>query len=874
MDTDIYSDIKSSSIKENGQEIDSFYDNFEQGKLEYLQEIKQLKREHYTELDWNVITNNYDKVEEELEKGGTIFYSQNGCCAKICNGYFYRKDGKHPSKCKKKICNQTAIYHGLRLNARIYRSIYRSIVELMKIEPSLRPMNNYKDELNKLMNEIVDKFFSTPFEPPSRNQYCRGYKENYLNFKDVYDFLHNNGVIVRELLEKKYNKYKKYEVKINDIILDSLEEYIHTNIKEIYLFLLKDKEESLYVERDILRVVSRLICLFDMYFESCQIITLLFNQQAYELFQYSLVRINDEQILLKTLQTLYRDSDPFININYVNKNKHHSVLSTTVYAGEFILLIKHLLEKGAKIELCGRMHLLSVALKRGFYKSFEILLESLEINKNIIEDDDYLELQIQKVREIVNYEYENKTIFSQVLLDNKLDIDLRIKLLKKLRTYGADPNILVNDSEPLRIAINSNYAMEFMTVFFGEIEEHNENNLLFIPMDKIRPENITLAIKLKKTKVIKLLLENGADINGNMEHIPLHALLNNEFSNFKIGENKVLIDILKILLEYSPNVNIQNKNGLTPLHVACLMGNLDAVNILLNYNSNAFIKDITGQTSFIKAIESCNLEIIKLLCSFKNRDNYLINMTDNNGRIPAIHSLKTKKAYEIVKILNNFNMVDFSIKDNNNKNIMDYLFESHHKQRNEISKILITKIDILEFNNKHTNLLIDATTYDYYEIVEMMVNNLIKENKFRLKTAHITGLDNLYERKMKNLDTEIDCDENTFYFPLIWTYLAKEFGIKKTYGLELSLREDDESNFNMVLELILIMSGLTIMYLARYIDKKTVPIDNIDIDDYNSDYNSEYGSGHNSINKDIYGENNNNEYRVDIDRLARILEES
>jgi ankyrin repeat protein len=45
-------------------------------------------------------------------------------------------------------------------------------------------------------------------------------------------------------------------------------------------------------------------------------------------------------------------------------------------------------------------------------------------------------------------------------------------------------------------------------------------------------------------------------------------------------------DIVNILLKCNNNVNQCMADGSTPLHFACIDGNIDIVNILLKYNSS------------------------------------------------------------------------------------------------------------------------------------------------------------------------------------------------------------------------------------------------------------------------------------------------
>ena len=79
--------------------------------------------------------------------------------------------------------------------------------------------------------------------------------------------------------------------------------------------------------------------------------------------------------------------------------------------------------------------------------------------------------------------------------------------------------------------------------------------------------------------------------------------------------------------------------------------------------------------------------------------------------------------------------------------------------------------------------------------------------------------------------------------------LGNTYSIQK---LEMTLNEEDE--FNMAQELAIYLIGISLMYLAREMDQMTGPKDRIQVDEIGSDTDSDV--------------------KMDIERLAMILEES
>lgn len=112
--------------------------------------------------------------------------------------------------------------------------------------------------------------------------------------------------------------------------------------------------------------------------------------------------------------------------------------------------------------------------------------------------------------------------------------------------------------------------------------------------------------------IVKLLLENGAKVNGICRYCetPLHIAC--------FSRNK---EVVKLLLENNANVNavIKTSNmfvgfmGWTPLHVACGRGNVDIVELLLEYNADINFIDSFAKTPLQLACSMDNANIVELL---------------------------------------------------------------------------------------------------------------------------------------------------------------------------------------------------------------------------------------------------------------------
>ena len=169
----------------------------------------------------------------------------------------------------------------------------------------------------------------------------------------------------------------------------------------------------------------------------------------------------------------------------------------------------------------------------------------------------------------------------------------RIKLLIK---HGARVNVKdIRDSTPLSLAVLHNHTSIVSTLMseFG-----------CDPNDGV---SLHTACVHGNLSMVKTLIERGANVNGRDAHgnTPLHMTAR--------YERKKTMQALLNYLTCDPN--IKNKEGRSPLHVACICGNLDGVKLLIKHGARVNVKDIHDSTPLSLAVLNNHTSIVSALVS-------------------------------------------------------------------------------------------------------------------------------------------------------------------------------------------------------------------------------------------------------------------
>lgn len=237
-------------------------------------------------------------------------------------------------------------------------------------------------------------------------------------------------------------------------------------------------------------------------------------------------------------------------------------------------------------------------------------------------------------------------------------------------------------------------------------ERKNAFSLVFI-LDKTTP--ILEAVKNGHTKIVKLLLERGADPETtDKNNIPIIC----------IASQRGHLDIVRTLLE-TYHVNIESKQHKTSLMYAIENGHKNVAELLLEKGADPDTTDMYGYTPLMHASEKGNVDLVELLV--KDRESI--------GKKGAKIYIKNKKglnAFEIAVINSQSNVIEFFLTIGIEYNY-DSLMEKIPIEDYDLKKKIFDDAEAKVKTLSTSKLLQDNHIHLSHETMEDLVGTLRKE---------------------------------------------------------------------------------------------------------------------------------------------------
>lgn len=274
--------------------------------------------------------------------------------------------------------------------------------------------------------------------------------------------------------------------------------------------------------------------------------------------------------------------------------------------------------------------------------------------------------------------YHKEKVMDQVYRHQKNALYVAIdndntKGVKVLLDYGFDPNadaMIGSRDRPIILASKKrNFDIVRLLI---------ENGADVNVIDSKQLSPLRNAIFYKNIKMVRYLINNGADVNiqtifGKALRMALvlkdeaiaKLLIENgasilDISNsgqsaMHIAASNGQLDLLKYLVNLEPNIHVQCRSKETILMSACRMGHYEIVQYLLSLGAEVYCKDAKGELPLLLALKSGNLKLVKLLLE--------------NGA--SLEKERTDISSALFQGINNHKAVDFLLEKGFNMNIKD-----------------------------------------------------------------------------------------------------------------------------------------------------------------------------------------------------------
>ena len=300
---------------------------------------------------------------------------------------------------------------------------------------------------------------------------------------------------------------------------------------------------------------------------------------------------------------------------------------------------------------------------------------------------------------------------------------LEILLKANKETIG----ISVIDMKDRNMKIPLHYAIEIQNMkAIGLLLEYGSN---VNTVDKSGYNSLHMAIKSRSSEkshaleICELIIPRIADVN---------ARYNTGESALHMACNLQLVDIVRLLIKYGANVNVQDhSHEITPLHYSIFLNNKELIALLLKNNAEPNAQDIYGNTPLHYCIIENNFEVFMMLTQSAATKNIInLNVWNIDGETPLHLILKsdTENMNDYLEIM--LDKSNLSIQDNDGNTCLYYLIKLDLWKK--YKKYLIKKrLDIFTLNSKKEYPLDIVKKEEYNEFIDLVTDSYVS----RLKSA-------------------------------------------------------------------------------------------------------------------------------------------
>jgi len=168
-----------------------------------------------------------------------------------------------------------------------------------------------------------------------------------------------------------------------------------------------------------------------------------------------------------------------------------------------------------------------------------------------------------------------------------------------------------------------NLAQDLLYIF-----HHLGRTEFLTPLDKQGRTPLHWAVEKGHLRMVKFFTENGLPLNTQDYDglAPIHISISAIQKNSMLEESR---EILKYLSSKA-DINVADINGVSALHFASELGDLESIRVLIQYGAWINIKDHQGENALFYAVRGGNHEVIRALVEEFNINMEMLNEDDEN----------------------------------------------------------------------------------------------------------------------------------------------------------------------------------------------------------------------------------------------------
>ena len=357
------------------------------------------------------------------------------------------------------------------------------------------------------------------------------------------------------------------------------------------------------------------------------------------------------------------ESNRFDNIDILNYNDEtplHQYCKSKKYPN----MIKILIENKANVNLITKSgeSPLSLVIQdvSDIDRCKKCLLILLESNVDIY--------QLVPIRNLKNFHFElenlgNEPVFHQIIKSENMDlIQLLFSKRKNIDLYKSDSNGLICMKKT-----NQTQILEFLNSFEPKVDQSrilkltqmiinketiNFQNFTYAEINGIENNSgetpLTLSVKNNLLKYISPLIKSNANINKKNKkgETPCHVFFNQLLLHNNYDHQK-LLTLLKILLRFQPDTNIEDSNGNCILQIQSNSNENFQKEILYNSNFNWDYKNSVSGDSILHFSFGSFINKLVIDSNYFNQ----MDVLNYNDETPLHQYCKSKKYPNMIKIL-------------------------------------------------------------------------------------------------------------------------------------------------------------------------------------------------------------------------------